>query len=724
MEDDGFFGFDTSLPSVRKGPKQEIGDVELEDTYDALNDETFGVINADEDWEEEHEKLAEYLGEIPRQEYAKTGVGYNEEDFEECAYPGPQPGRVRNKRVDKADNVYFETDNEDAANVAASVSQILLDDDDIDNIISRPINYSRMESKLFGQMSPQSSIFDTDIVGSPSTPSIWSTLPSDIRKSSEESPKVIPVIPNGNPIPSMGNHNLLHEGLFKTVEELERHLLHQPKRLTMEELERNLLSNRPLPTGSIRSVEEIEAELTRSQPPRQVGMMPPPPPPPAHLQSYLRLPPPMGMSLPPPPPARAPMPHPVQIPLPVLGTRSNGQMPLPSQSSQWTRKPLEHSEQQSPPFNAAPVSHSNEKRKTFAAGNYDDYNGLMSTKEKQWLMSIQINQLISDNPYVEDYYFTVLRLRCLGKLPGRDSNEGPKLVMHERAKIESRTYAPTQFANSLGKLQVVTYTAPRRIIDVSISHTSPEMNQDPQVAVKDMRKFKQILLDIEKMYVWLLDLEDSEMRVESLPKDAEPGPHHQATIEYQHKLQSFLAAGDRLQQVMLVRKGKILVLRAWNRFMPQFQELIVRTILLNCLILIRRDNLDHVLVRFLPLVNDVLAAIEDLQGVVSMAQLIDAAQKNSGYVSVTSTKMGLDFISLIMCRGTELVTKCLDDHTKSQWFAFARNVGNSLLAASTALKSDLGLLNLEHFQQVGMEESKLSALKIVLHTITNAGQEI
>lgn len=102
----------------------------------------------DEDWEEEHEKLAEYLGEIPRQEYAKTGVGYNEEDFEECAYPGPQPGRVRNKRVDKADNVYFETDNEDAANVAASVSQILLDDDDIDNIISRPINYSRMESKV------------------------------------------------------------------------------------------------------------------------------------------------------------------------------------------------------------------------------------------------------------------------------------------------------------------------------------------------------------------------------------------------------------------------------------------------------------------------------------------------------------------------------------------------------------------------------------------------
>lgn len=34
------------MQPVRRGPKQEIGDVELEDTYDALNDETFGVVDA------------------------------------------------------------------------------------------------------------------------------------------------------------------------------------------------------------------------------------------------------------------------------------------------------------------------------------------------------------------------------------------------------------------------------------------------------------------------------------------------------------------------------------------------------------------------------------------------------------------------------------------------------------------------------------------------------
>ena len=84
----GFFGFDTCLPPVRKGSQQQFGNVELEDTHDALNDETFRVLNTDEDWE-------------------------------------------------------------DATIVAASVFQWILDDDDIESLISRPMNYSKsMGSKV------------------------------------------------------------------------------------------------------------------------------------------------------------------------------------------------------------------------------------------------------------------------------------------------------------------------------------------------------------------------------------------------------------------------------------------------------------------------------------------------------------------------------------------------------------------------------------------------
>ena len=107
----------------------------------------------DEDWEEEHEKLAEYIGDVQsKTESSKPLELYSLEDDDECAYPGPQPRNLRDARIDKTGNVAFEADNDDdAANVAASVSQIILDDDmeDIESIISRPINFSRtMESKV------------------------------------------------------------------------------------------------------------------------------------------------------------------------------------------------------------------------------------------------------------------------------------------------------------------------------------------------------------------------------------------------------------------------------------------------------------------------------------------------------------------------------------------------------------------------------------------------
>ncbi|GFV07532.1 hypothetical protein TNCV_4750541, partial [Trichonephila clavipes] len=48
----------------------------------------------------------------------------------------------------------------------------------------------------------------------------------------------------------------------------------------------------------------------------------------------------------------------------------------------------------------------------------DDYAGLMTQKEKEWLKRIQLLQLTSENPYVEDYYFTTqVARRCRKNLP-------------------------------------------------------------------------------------------------------------------------------------------------------------------------------------------------------------------------------------------------------------------------------------------------------------------
>lgn len=42
-----------------------------------------------------------------------------------------------------------------------------------------------------------------------------------------------------------------------------------------------------------------------------------------------------------------------------------------------------------------------------ASGEYDEYAGLMSSREKQWLINIQLLQLNTIQPYIDDYYYTV-----------------------------------------------------------------------------------------------------------------------------------------------------------------------------------------------------------------------------------------------------------------------------------------------------------------------------
>lgn len=59
-------------------------------------------------------------------------------------------------------------------------------------------------------------------------------------------------------------------------------------------------------------------------------------------------------------------------------------------------------------------------------------------------------------------------------------------------------YIPTQFENSLGKLQFASVIAPRKVIDMDVVP-----NSDPQLATqiqqKDTKRTRQLLLEIERV---------------------------------------------------------------------------------------------------------------------------------------------------------------------------------------------------------------------------------
>ncbi|KAM7364756.1 protein associated with topo II related - 1 [Cochliomyia hominivorax] len=155
---------------------------------------------------------------------------------------------------------------------------------------------------------------------------------------------------------------------------------------------------------------------------------------------------------------------------------------------------------------------------------FDEYANLMSTREKHWLIGIQLSQLNTDTPYIDDYYYTVYKERKvvlsgnlrhsqahkdnqlnhpltqpkghaqlilvqLGNKNGqrngqhRERRNSENHNQSQELKLPTYVFTPLKFENSLGKLQYGSVTAPRKIIDADImgNETSDSTGKDSSV---------------------------------------------------------------------------------------------------------------------------------------------------------------------------------------------------------------------------------------------------
>jgi len=243
------------------------------------------------------------------------------------------------------------------------------------------------------------------------------------------------------------------------------------------------------------------------------------------------------------------------------------------------------------------------KRRKHYASSEDEYAGLMSQRDKQWIINIQLNQLKCDNPYVDDYYYTMYQAKREAE-NNDESKAGGQLLLNE--SMDHSSYTPTQFENSLGKLQVVTVKAPRQIIDVGVvrctdspvSHTHEGSPAPGAVVVEQGSKkqgsdYKQVLIQIEVLYMALLDLESDQLKLSALPTGA-PLREQVTSDELTHLqvLQSGLSSPDWLCDGLAVPKGRSLVLRSLSHLTPSRRTALLHVLLANLHLLARGDKED------------------------------------------------------------------------------------------------------------------------------------
>uniref|UniRef100_F7G5L3 PAT1 homolog 2 n=5 Tax=Monodelphis domestica TaxID=13616 RepID=F7G5L3_MONDO len=300
----------------------------------------------------------------------------------------------------------------------------------------------------------------------------------------------------------------------------------------------------------------------------------------------------------------------------------------------------------------------------------DPYADLMNQREKDWVIKVQMVQLQSENPRLDDYYYQeyyqkLERKQADEELLGRKSRlESPKLVTPYIQKAE--TYeSVVRIEGSLGQVAVSTCFGPRRAIDAV-----PHGTQEQDTAIYNQKL--QVLYRIEKMFLQLLKLEENQ-------KNMLAKPHfYELQSKQLEKIYQALRTDDQdnseeaangFLQILSVRKGKVLVARLLL-LLPRDQAVhLVLSITSHLPFLIRRDTADqalHMLFKPLGKCISLLAFNELLQGLQGLMVLQPGSQERPITV-VLQNQFGISLLYSLLSHGEHLFSlNCsLEKHSRS-----------------------------------------------------------
>lgn len=689
---DSFFGFDTDFPSGLnvlgpRGGNDELLTDDEEEEYDALNAETFGHAQKD-DWEEAHEKLSELV-----KPNDTTSSIFNDSLLEGCEYQN----EILSKSISQ---LGLEDDLDDPAIMTLSRNRNPMF---VEKYFNKPSGNFRYSSSP-----PPPAFLETETCGSPKTHSIWSTTPNDSGIGS-----LLKSISHTSNSPSLENSTPLKTGSDSVFTSPLRSVW------TAEELEKELTTpNKPYPTLFPR----FTPPYRNAPPPMFLGKVPSVfPSPPIRPPIYPIMRPPNVSNGPIQPgnmlpmrPGRGPVIGPDGHPFYPYGSLHGLNNIIPSQV------PLRA--QNLPPgfhrrnFQQPMVFHN--RLYNGEGSPVDEYAGLMTQQEKEWLIKIQMLLLKSENPYVEDYYYTTQVTRaCKKKFSESAQNgagDGPELILPERSKPESKTYVPLQFEGSLGKLQAVSVNFPRKVLDASVTRPSDEVSLD-----RSLLEYRRLLVDIEKLYSLLLQVDDQERRILALPEGA-AADLHEAVARLTRTLFQRLS-GDTLPDILDVRKGRNLFVRAFRLFSGEQQLRCLARLFHNLSAVLRADQQDGVLLRHASLL---LAALEKalLPDLVSLGEAL-----SSHFPRALKTAFGASIVCTLLQQAERLYAgyELFESDMQVRWSKIVLHVVDCLCSSPT-LSSPIVSCDslLPHFQRFAIDRDKFDLLQEKLKKLeSNCSEE-
>lgn len=310
----------------------------------------------------------------------------------------------------------------------------------------------------------------------------------------------------------------------------------------------------------------------------------------------------------------------------------------------------------------------------------DPYVNLMTQKEKEWVIKVQMIQLQSENPHLDDYYYQAYYEKLEHKiaeeemLGDRLKREPKKLVTPYVQKADAYE-SVVHIEGSLGQVAVSTCYSPRRAIDAVHAALL-----DEDLKTLGYQKLR-VLCRTEKMFMMLLDVEEVERKMSHLPGEEQARFLEKRNSKVQRIYSMLKAAaecskGDEMEdeflQVLSVGKGKKLVSRLLPYLNHEEAMQILLTVARHLPFLFKKDAQDEIL----PVLYEPLRIVI---GGLSFSEMITVLQEfacsvpDSADLMLTvalHNKFGISFLYALLSHGERLLSSdipmepCIGDFEK------------------------------------------------------------
>uniref|UniRef100_A0A8C1JTZ6 PAT1 homolog 2 n=1 Tax=Cyprinus carpio TaxID=7962 RepID=A0A8C1JTZ6_CYPCA len=296
--------------------------------------------------------------------------------------------------------------------------------------------------------------------------------------------------------------------------------------------------------------------------------------------------------------------------------------------------------------------------------SWDPYSQIMSDKEKEWIIRLQMIQLQSENPHLDDYYYQEYYQRMENKLAEEEflgdrlKKEPPKLTTPYVTKALS--YIPVvHIEGSLGQVAVSTCFSPRRAIDAVHANTSDEH--------KDIRQQRlEVLSTIEKLYIVLLEVEEAnKMKATVSDKDEERRLMQnikRKVDQLYNKLRctNLLDSGEEFLSCLLISKGKRMLARLLPFLSHDASLHILSVVTKNLPVLMSKDT-DEALTVLYPSLRVVIdrLAFSQLIRILKEFTATLPDSKDTRLTLACQNKFGLSLLYALLSQGERLLSSDL-----------------------------------------------------------------